>query len=89
MGKLKMPPAPNSLQIRAARAALGWSSADLAQASGITRRTLQKAENDNDESEVRTSTRLAIKATLEAAGIEFIEAEDGAPGIIIRTAQTD
>ena len=26
----------------------------------------------------------AIKAALEAAGIEFIEADDGAPGIIVR-----
>jgi hypothetical protein len=34
--------------------------------------------------DVRYSTLLRIKSSLEARGIEFITAPDGSPGIVIR-----
>lgn len=67
-------------QIRASRAALGWSAAHLATESGLSLRTIQSAETNN-ELMIRKSSLLAIKAALEAAGIEFIGSPDDGPGI--------
>jgi predicted transcriptional regulator len=70
-------------QIRAGRAALGWSAGDLARHSGLALRTLASIETTNGTLQARKSTLLAIKAALEAAGIEFIGTPDDAPGIRI------
>lgn len=74
-------------QIRGARAALGWPASKLAEASGLSRRTVQKIENEAEFAEVRLSSLMAAKAALEAAGIEFIGAPDDAPGIRIHKAK--
>ena len=72
-------------QIRAARAAIGWSGSDLASNSDVSLRTITKIEGSLVMSDVRLSTVVRIRASLEAQGIEFITAADGAPGIIIRS----
>lgn len=72
-------------QIRAARAAIGWSGADLAQAAEVSLRTITKLEVSPIMPDVRYSTLLRIKSSLEAQGIEFITAPDGSPGIVIRS----
>ncbi|MCR9152421.1 MAG: helix-turn-helix domain-containing protein [Rhodobacteraceae bacterium] len=72
-------------QIRAARAALGWSADDLASASGISRRTIGKIENSEDAPSTGVQTLLKLQSALEAAGIEFIGTPDDGPGIRIRT----
>ncbi len=72
-----------SKQIRAGRAALGWSAKELAQHSGLALRTLANIESSDGTSQVRKSSLLAVKAALEAAGIEFIGTPDDAPGIRI------
>ena len=71
-------------QIRAARAAIGWSGTDLAQAAEVSLRTITKLEVSPIMPDVRYSTLLRIKSSLEAQGIEFITAPDGSPGIVIR-----
>ncbi len=71
-------------QIRAARAALGWSGSDLAVAADVSLRTVTKIEGSADELGVRLATIMQIKKTFEAKGIEFITAADGSPGIVIR-----
>lgn len=72
-------------QIRAARAAVGWTIERFAEEVGLTRQTLAKIEAAEDFSGVRASTVSKLRAFLEAQGIEFITGSDGAPGIIIRT----
>ena len=74
-----------SSQIRAGRGALGWSASHLAEEAGLSLRTVQTAEAENGHNKIRKSTVLAIKATLESAGIEFIGTPDDAPGVRIHT----
>ena len=71
-------------QIRAARAMLGWSSNELCERAEVSRRTLVKLEASNGIPAATTTTLGKIKATLEAAGIEFIGTPDDGPGIRIR-----
>jgi transcriptional regulator with XRE-family HTH domain len=67
-------------QCRAARALLNWSQSDLAQASGVGRRTIADFELDSRTPLVTTLADM-IKA-LEDVGIEFIDAtDDHGPGV--------
>lgn len=70
-------------QIRAARAMLGWSAAELASRSGVSKRTMVKIEAGHGIPPTTTGTLQSITATLEAAGIEFIGTPDDGPGIRI------
>lgn len=72
-------------QIRCARAALGWSLADLAKNSGVSLSTIRRAEMDDGVPKTTPPNLMALKATLEAAGIEFIGGPGDAPGIRIHT----
>lgn len=71
-------------QIRAARAAIGWTAADLAAAAKFSRQTIVKIEAAEGLPSANVTTLAAIKACLEAEGIEFTTAEDKAHGIVIR-----
>lgn len=77
------------MQIRAARGALGWSAAKLAKEAGLALRTLQSLESEAVSSPPRKSTLLAVRSTLEAAGIEFIGGPGDAPGIRIHAARDE
>lgn len=72
-------------QIRAARAALGWTVERFAEEVGVTRQTLAKIELSSSFEGLRKSTLAKISTALEARGIEFITAPDGSPGIVIRS----
>lgn len=76
-----------SSQIRAGRAAIGWSAAKLASQCGLSLRTVQSIENDEKPVGARKSSMIALKATLEAAGIEFIGTPHDGPGIRVRPAR--
>ena len=71
-------------QIRAARAALGWSASKLAEVSGVSQPTIQRFEQSNGIPPSRSSTLHEIKKTFEEAGIEFIGTPEDGPGIRIR-----
>ena len=71
-------------QIRAARAALRWTSEDLASHSGITSRTIKRFEQDDGIPSSRSSTLVVIQKALETAGIEFIGTPEDGPGIRLR-----
>ncbi len=71
-------------QIRAARAALRWTSEDLASQSGITSRTIKRFEQDDGIPSSRSSTLVVIQKALENAGIEFIGTPEDGPGIRLR-----
>ncbi|MDU8946136.1 helix-turn-helix domain-containing protein [Ovoidimarina sediminis] len=72
-------------QIRAARGALNWSVQRLADETGVGTATIVRYELSDSIPRSRKGNLKTIQKALEAAGIEFTQAEDGSPGIIIRT----
>ena len=58
-------------QIKAARAFLGWSAADLAKHSGVGGTTLRRYEMYGGIPNANMKTLLAIKNAFESNGIEF------------------
>lgn len=73
-----------SSQIRAARAALGWTAAKLAEQSGIGLRTIMRIEADEGIPKTTTGTLTKVQSALESVGIEFIGTPDNGPGIRFR-----
>ncbi len=67
-------------QMRAARAMLDWSRDQLSEACGVAKRTIIRFEAG--QGETRPSTLAAIRAALEAAGVEFTDG--AAPGVRLR-----
>lgn len=66
-------------QIRAARALLNWSSADLAERAGTARQTIVRIEQVDGLPQSKVQTLAEIQKAFEAANIEFIGTpEDGA-----------
>jgi hypothetical protein len=74
----------SSAQLRAARALLRWSALDLAKASKIGVATIRRVEVLDGNIPVTTANELAIRRTLEAAGVEFIDENGGGPGVRLR-----
>lgn len=74
-------------QIRMARAALQWSVRDLAGKANVTPNTVSRIENGSD---ALGATLQAIRAALEAGGVEFIPAGaySGAGGAGVRLRAT-
>ncbi len=72
-------------QIRAARALLRWTAADLAEASGVGTATIKRLEVQDGVPGVHAKTLQAIQAALEAAGIEFLGSPDDRPGVRLLT----
>lgn len=70
-----------SVQIRAARSALGWSAEHLSKLSGVSRRTIVSIEAAEGVPPANASTLDAIRKALEASGIEFIGSPEDRPGI--------
>ena len=71
-------------QIKAARALLGWSQADLAEASSVSEPTVARLESAEGELGGRELTTGKIRAAIEAAGIEFIDENGGGPGVRLK-----
>ena len=65
-------------QIRAARAALQWTQADLAAASGVAEITVKKQESGQAKRPAY-DTLKRLRDAFEAAGIEFIDEGKPAP----------
>jgi transcriptional regulator with XRE-family HTH domain len=61
-------------QLRAARALLKWSRADLEKAAGVPAVTIRSFEDGADS---KISTVSKLRAACERAGIAFIDAGDG------------
>ena len=72
-----------SSQIRSARHALRFSVVDLAKLSGVSSSTIKRIEADTGVPNSNLPNIIAVKAALEAAGIEFIGTPDDGPGIRI------
>ncbi len=69
------------VQLRMARAALGWGVRDLAAKSGVTANTVTRIENGADS---KQSTIDKLRRALEEAGVEFIDANGSGPGVRLR-----
>jgi transcriptional regulator with XRE-family HTH domain len=65
-----------AIQLRMARAAVGWGVRELAKKAGVTANTVTRIENGAD---AKQSTIDALQRALEAAGVEFTNGEQ--PGV--------
>jgi transcriptional regulator with XRE-family HTH domain len=81
-----MPPALTSAQMRAARALLRWSAQDLARHSTVSVSTIRRAELMPSTTVLTRANDQAIRRALEHAGVEFIDAEGGGPGVRLRVS---
>ena len=72
-----------SAQIRCGRFALRWSVQELAERSKVSTSTIKRVESENGIPGATAVNIAALKATLEAAGIEFIGSPNDGPGIRI------
>jgi transcriptional regulator with XRE-family HTH domain len=75
----------SSSQIRAARALLGISAADLAERSGVTWKTVQRFESADGVPPSRAGTLDRVQQALEDAGVEFIGDPETTPGVRLKT----
>jgi transcriptional regulator with XRE-family HTH domain len=66
------------VQLKMARAAVGWGVRELAKKAGVTANTVTRIENGAD---AKQSTMDRLQHALEAAGIEFIQENGGGPGV--------
>ena len=68
-----------AIQLRMARAAIGWGVRELGERAGVAANTVTRIENGAD---AKQSTMDALQRTLEAAGLEFTDGEQ--PGVRLR-----
>ena len=71
-----------SAQVRMARAAIGWTVRDLAEATGLHRNTITNIEIGRYVGDPKTLEIIA--ATLSRAGVEFIDENGGGPGVRLK-----
>lgn len=72
-------------QVRMARAALNWSLSQLSEVAGVHRNTISNFETGKFAGSEQAVT--AIRAALEAAGVEFIPENGGGAGVRMRKDQ--
>jgi transcriptional regulator with XRE-family HTH domain len=75
-------------QIRAGRALIRWSAEDLAKSTRLGIATIRRAEAVDGLPTVTTANAEAIRQALETAGVDFIPANGGGPGVRLRTSPT-
>jgi ribosome-binding protein aMBF1 (putative translation factor) len=74
----------SAAQIRAARALLRWSAADLAKEAALGANTIRRAEVAEGRTSLTVANEMAIRRALEAAGVEFIDENGGGAGVRLR-----
>ncbi len=80
-----MSPKPlTSAQIRAAWALIRWSALQLAEKTTVGVTTIRRAELTASETKLTRVNDQAIRRVLEAAGVEFIDADVGGPGVRLK-----
>ena len=73
-------------QLRAARAIVGWSREDLAEKSGMSAQAIREFELGSSDPKMGTVQKW--RRALEAAGVQFIDADDASgPGVRLRSAK--
>ena len=71
-------------QIRAGRALIRWSAADLAREAKLGLATIRRAEVSEGATSMTVANELAVRRALEEAGVEFINENGGGPGVRLR-----
>jgi hypothetical protein len=74
----------SSAQLRAARALVRWSALDLAKASKVGVATIRRVEVMEGAIPVTSVNEAALRAALEAAGVEFTNGDQ--PGVRLTRA---
>ena len=69
------------IQLKMARAAVGWGVRDLAKKAGVTANTVTRIENGAD---AKQSTMDKLQHALEVAGVDFIDENGGGLGVRLR-----
>jgi transcriptional regulator with XRE-family HTH domain len=72
----------SSEQIRAARALIRWEQKDLAQASKVSLGSIKRLESQPGSLAAQSRTVDALRAALEANGVEFTNG--GQPGVRLK-----
>jgi transcriptional regulator with XRE-family HTH domain len=67
----------SNLQIRAARALLGWSQQRLADEAGLSAITVKRLEGADETFQAKFETVMKVKEAVETAGVVFRTGEDG------------
>ncbi|MBN8872856.1 MAG: helix-turn-helix transcriptional regulator [Rhodospirillales bacterium] len=75
----------NAAQCRAGRGLVNWSQERLAEAAEVSVTALRNFERGATQPMRRNLA--ALRAALEAGGVEFIEENGGGPGVRLRRAQ--
>lgn len=73
----------SAAQCRGARAMLGISQTDLAEAASVSRQTI--VDFERGARTPYTNNLAAIRKALEAAGVEFIPQNGGGPGVRLKS----
>ena len=68
-------------QIKAARALIGMTAAELAEQSGVAYTTVVRMESSNGVPSGQVKTLDAIQKVLEKAGVEFIGTSEAGAGV--------
>ena len=69
-------------QCRAARGLLNWTQSELAKAAAVGIVTVRQVEAGT--ASPRRATLQVMRRALEDAGVEFIDANGGGPGVRLR-----
>ena len=77
----------SSEQIKASRALLGWSAAELAKLSGVGATTLRRYEMVGGVPRANLMVLMKLKSTLELAGIEFTGDPLVNPGVTLHVSK--
>ena len=72
----------NGTQCKMARAALGWTTRELAEHAQVGIMTVSRFEAGTGE--IYPATRAAIARALEAGGVDFIPENGGGAGVRLR-----
>lgn len=70
-------------QLKAARALIGWSQAQVAHAAGLSVPTVKRAEGQSALS-ASNDAIAAIRTALETAGVVFLPENGNGPGVALR-----
>ena len=71
-------------QLKAARALLNWSQEQLAHAAGVSIPTIKRLEAQDGPLGGREETATRILSAMRTAHVEFIDENDGGPGVRLR-----
>jgi len=69
-------------QCRAARGFLDWTQEELAERAVVSRGTVRDFEKGHHA--LQRGTERLLMAAFQAAGVVFVPAEEGGPGVMLR-----